>query len=216
MRITKIEPQQHDPTRRNIYVDGEFALGVSTETLLRFGLRTGDELTSARLKALQAAENASAAKRAALRLLARRPRSEKEMRDALRTKEFSPDEIESALAELRTAGLLDDEKFARAYVRDQVVLHPKGPLAIKQRLLLFGIKKETVDRVLNEEFPRVRHEEVAYELAASFLKKSPARGSTEVLRRKVGALLSRRGFSWDIISSVLKKVFNTSETGDIE
>ncbi|HXF99178.1 MAG TPA: RecX family transcriptional regulator [Bacteroidota bacterium] len=217
MRITRIEPQQHDPTRRNIYIDGEYALGVSAETLLRFGLRTGDELTSERLQALQAAENAAAAKRHALRLLSRRPRSEKEIRDALRTQEFSQNEIETALRDLRSAGLLDDERFARSYIRDHVRLRPKGPVAVRQKLLLLGISKDIIDRSLEEEFPHAVQEQVAYDLAVAFVDKSSrARTTPQVLRQKLAAILSRRGFTWDVISTVVNKVLRNSDTGDIE
>lgn len=217
MRITRIEPQQHDPTRRNIYIDGEYALGVSAETLLRFGLRTGDELTSERLQALQTAENAAAAKRHALRLLARRPRSEKEIRDALRTHEFSQNEIETALRDLRSAGLLDDESFARSYIRDHVRLRPRGSVAVRQKLLLLGISKDIIDRALEEEFPQAVQEQVAYDLAVAFINKSARMSASEqVLRRKLAAMLSRKGFPWDVISAVVKKVLgNNSDRGDI-
>ncbi len=213
MRITKIEGQKNNPSRKNIYVDGEFAVGISAETLLRFGLRTGDEIDESRLKALQAAEELQSAKQAALRLLARRPRSEREIRDKLREKEFGDEEIRQAIASLRSAGILDDEAFARTFIRDQLTIRPKGPVALKQKLLLLGIKKEIIDAALEEAFRESSQEEIALEAARKFLRRT-AHGDLRSTRQKLSAFLSRRGFSWEVIAGVMSKVLTSTDEGD--
>ena len=83
MRVTRIAPQKKRPGRRNIYIDGSFAIGVGAETLLRSGLRTGDEVDPAFLSTLERTERESALRAAALRLLSARPRSVRELRDRL-------------------------------------------------------------------------------------------------------------------------------------
>jgi regulatory protein len=213
MRITKIEGQKHNPSRKNIYIDGEFALGISAETLLRFGLRTGDEIGEQKLKALQAAEELQGAQRVALQLLARRPRTEKEIRDRLREKEFGEEEIDQAVASLRKSGFLDDEAFARAFIRDQLSVRPKGPLAIKRRLLLLGVKKETIDRALNEAFQERSQNDVALDVAVKFLRKI-SHDDPRSKRQKLAGFLSRRGFSWDVITEVMNKVLGATDHGD--
>lgn len=213
MRITKIEGQKNNPSRKNIYVDGEFAVGISAETLLRFGLRTGDEIDESRLKALQAAEELQSAKQAALRLLARRPRSEREIRDKLREKEFGDEEIRQAIASLRSSGILDDEAFARTFIRDQLTIRPKGPVALKQKLLLLGIKKEIIDAALEDAFRESSQEEIALEAARKFLRRT-AHGDLRSTRQKLSAFLSRRGFSWEVIAGVMSKVLTSTDEGD--
>ena len=76
MRITRIESQKKNPTRKNIYADGSYVAGVSDETLLRAALRSGDEITVEQLKALVSQEDTSSAKRTALRFIAHRPRTD--------------------------------------------------------------------------------------------------------------------------------------------
>ncbi len=213
MRITKIEGQKNNPSRKNIYVDGEFAVGISAETLLRFGLRTGDEIDESRLKALQAAEELQSAKQAALWLLARRPRSEREIRDKLREKEFGDEEIRQAIASLRSSGILDDEAFARTFIRDQLTIRPKGPIALKQKLLLLGIKKEIIDAALEDAFRESSQEEIALEAARKFLRRT-AHGDLRSTRQKLSAFLSRRGFSWEVIAGVMSKVLTSTDEGD--
>lgn len=214
MRITKIESQRTSSTRKKIYIDGEYALDISAETLVQFGLRTGDEITEARLKALQAAEGLQAAKRAALQLLERRPRTEKEIRDKLREKEFSEEEIGQTLEALRSARLLDDKAFARTFIRDQISLHPKGPLAIKQRLLVLGVDKQTVENALKEVFQEISEDDVALEAARRFLRTAARRHSDpHGQRRKLSAFLAARGFSWSVIADVVARSLGPLDNG---
>jgi regulatory protein len=215
MRITKIESQQQNPSRKNLFADGEFLIGVSAETLLRFGIRTGDEIGEEKLKALRAAEDLQGAKSVALRFLSRRQRTEKEVRDKLREKEFADEEIQQTIENLRGLGFLNDEEFARNYIRHQLTLRPKGALALKQRLLLLGVKKDTVETVLHEIFQETGQEDAALDAARKFLRKS--RTPTDDPRRtkqKLAAFLSRRGFTWDVISTVTKNIPGLGPMGE--
>lgn len=207
MRITKIESQKKNPTRKNLHADGEFLVGVSAETLIRFGIRTGDEIGEEKLKALQATEELQGAKSVALRFLARRQRTEKEIRDKLRTREFADEEIQKTIENLRELGFLNDEEFARSYIRHQLTLRPKGKLLLKQKLLLLGIKKDLVDAAVNEAFQETDQVEVALQAAQKFIRKSQkTNNEPRKARQKLAAFLTRRGFSWDIVSSVTKKI----------
>lgn len=214
MRITSIENQERNPSRKNLYADGKFLIGVSAETLLRFGIRTGDEIGEEKLKALSAAEEAQGARAIALRFLARRRRTEKEIRDKLREKEFGDDEIRQTIEHLRKAGLLNDEEFARSFIRHQTTLRPKGRLLLKQKLLLLGIPKEMADAALDETFQETSQEEAARAAAQSFLRKSgPATRDHRVLKQKLSAFLGRRGFTWDVIARVTKDATPSTHRG---
>ena len=207
MRITKIESQKKNASRKNIYANGEFIIGVSAETLLRFGFRTGDEIGEDKLQALQATEALQGAKTVALRFLTHRQRTEREIRDKLREKEFGEEEIEKTIGTLRDLGYVNDEAFARSYIRNQLTLRPKGKLVLKQKLLLLGVKKETIDAALHEVFQETSQEDSAREAAQKFLKKSDkTHDDPRKAKQKLAAFLSRRGFSWDIVSSVTKTV----------
>jgi regulatory protein len=215
MRITKIETQKENPSRRNLYADGKFLLGVSAETLLRFGIRTGDEIGEEKLRALHAAEELQSARAVALRFLARRPRTEKEVRDKLREKEFADAEITATIEHLRTLGFLNDEEFARTYIAHQLAMRPKGKLALRQHLLMLGIKKETVDAVLGEVLPETKQEDAALKAAQAFLRKTTrSRDDPHKSRQKLAAFLSRRGFTWDIIAPTVKTVLGEKASED--
>lgn len=209
MRITRIETQQKRRDRVNLYVDGEFAAGISKETLLRAALRVGDELTPDRLSTLQSDESLYQTRAAAMRLLSRRPRSERELRDRLREKEFADADIARVLSDLRAAGLVNDAEFARTFIRNSLALRPLGEIQIRQKLLVFGIDRATVDAAVRDELDAVDVDEIATALARKYLSRGPGRGSPDEMRKRrrlAGAMLARRGYSWAVITRVLKRL----------
>jgi len=214
MRITSIEPQKKNPTRRNIYAHGEFILGISAETLLRFGLRVGDELPPALMTAIEKAEELVGAKGAALRFLAVRPRTEREIRDKLREKEFGDEEISHTIQALTKAGLLDDAAFARMYIRDALAVRPAGKMLLKRKLLLLGVDKRVADDAIEETFMGVDVHATALALAREFTKKTRNLKKNETplkLRSRVSAFLARKGYGWDVIEEVIKDVLTHGE-----
>lgn len=211
MRITKIEVQKKNPQRRNIYADDKFVAGVSTETLLRLGLRTGDEITAGVLESLQQAEELQSAKQVALRFLSHRPRTEREIRDRLREKEFADDDIAATIDELKRLGLVNDQQFAQMYVRDALARRPVGRLLLRQKMLLLGLERQLVDETLNAAFDDDTAEQMAREAAQQFLRRRAMRKEDPLkLRNGVAQFLMRRGFSWNVIQPILNSLPQTN------
>jgi len=213
MRITRIE-RQKKRGRWNVYADGEFLIGLSEDIFLQFGLRVGDEVTSEQLDALARAESRTMAKRAAMRLLARRPRTIREIRDRLRVQEFSDADINTTIDDLKESGLVNDAEFAAMYIRDTLALRPMGKLLVKRKLLLHGIDKATADHVVDQAFHEHSQDDAALLLGRKYLQRVTG-GSTPSdnlkVRRRLAAFLGRRGYSWEIIQNVLKSLLKSSE-----
>lgn len=214
MHITKIERQKRHPGRKNIYADGKFVAGVSNETLLRLALRTGDEIGAEQVKALQATETLQSAKNTALRFLATRPRTEREIRTKLRDKEFSDEEIARVIQDLRQRGLVDDREFSRMYVRNARALRPAGAPVLRRKLLLLGVARHVVDEVLAEELTEADQSETAHNLAEHFVVRARATRKSEPaekLRARLTGYLGRRGFPWEIVRGAVDRVLKNNE-----
>ncbi|MEW6509412.1 MAG: RecX family transcriptional regulator [Bacteroidota bacterium] len=218
MKITRIEQQKNRPGRRNIYADGEFLIGVAAETLLRFGLRTGDEITPATFRLMERTEELLGAKSAALRLLSVRPRSEREIRDRLREKAFGEEEIVGTINDLKSTGLVDDEAFARTYIRNALALKPSGRVLLRRNLLLLGVRREVADEALDEVLAGVGQEENAVRAAEAFVKRASGRKRQDPrkLRQRLTAYLLRRGYTWDEVGPAVKRVLAESGPEDGE
>ncbi len=209
MRITKIENQKKTPDRVSIYADGEFLIGLSKENLLRAGLRVGDEISRAAVDDLTSRETLLSARNAALRLLAVRPRSEKEIVDRLREKEFDVQTISATVGNLRASGLLNDAGFARAFIRNALTLRPLGEMQLRRKLLLLGVSRTVADEALRETLSGVDVVEVARQTAIAYRRRllhTPGPEDPRKTRNKISAHLARRGYSWTTISAVLSSL----------
>lgn len=156
------------------------------------------------------AESEEAAKDAALRLLERGPRTEREVVDRLLGRGFAPDAVERAVERLRRVSLLDDRAFLRAFVRTELTRRPQG-----RRLLVTKLKRRGVPAAVIEELDallerdgdlaegRLATESERAALAAESLLRRYAGRPPEERRRKLSNALLRRGFSWETIRELI-------------
>ncbi len=201
-QITAIEIQEHDRTRRNIFLDGAFAFGLDQEVLAESGFGLGDYLTSQDVRRLLEAERRLQARKKALRLLSVRSRSERELRTRLQQAGFG-EAAEATVRTLRRAGLVDDLQFALSYARSRIATRPCGEFILRRELREKGIAEETIEAAMAEAYREKDQRQLAYELAT---KKKRLLGGTdqEKAQRRVADLLLRRGFSWELVSEVME------------
>src|SRR2546422_689236 len=208
MLVTKIEPQKRDPHRVNLFIDGEFAFGVQDEVLLRSGIRKGDRLSEQELETIQASGEFALAKQQTLRMLARRLRSEAEIRSHLLEKEFHPQTVENVLLHLRDLRLVDDLRFARACVHDMRLRRALGRIALERQLQLKGVPRPTILEVLGEVGGREDDAAIALKAVTKLLEryaKSRKKLLPEQQRARAIQFLARRGFDGETISRVITR-----------
>jgi regulatory protein len=203
-RITKIEPQKKNPKKRSVFLDERFAFGLDEEVVYKYGLKTGKELEQKEIDQIIEAETKKEAKDAALKFLSYRMRSERELRDKLKKKEFAQNLIDEVVKDLKRVNLIDDYEFASAFVRDRISNNPRGKILLKQELWKKGIKKEIIEKALKEYFKDENEELI---LAKELLRKRKKRYESldeNVAKRRLMSFLLRRGFSYDIVKQVLR------------
>ncbi|HEX8244041.1 MAG TPA: regulatory protein RecX, partial [Longimicrobium sp.] len=154
MKITAILPQQFHPERVNVFVDGEFRLGLAAELVLAEPLRVGDEVDEARLAALEAKDRGWKARDAALSLLSHRARSAAELTRRLRRKGYDDEVAEETVGRLGELGMVDDAAFAESFVRDRVRLRPQGRRRLASELRAKGVDAETASAAIGEVMAR--------------------------------------------------------------
>lgn len=84
-------------------------------------------------------------------LIKRRLRSERQVRELLKKREATETEIDEIITELMRIGLVDDARFARAYVNDHIRFSTHSLYRTKRELEQLGVSssqiKEAVDEV---------------------------------------------------------------------
>lgn len=135
----------------------------------------------------------------ALSLLARREHSQAELRSKLRARGFRAERVESVLVQLVAEGLLSDERFTEAFVRQRMG-KGYGPQRIRHELHLRGIRDELIELHL-----RVGAEEWQVK-AASVRRKRFGATLPDVYKERMrqARFLESRGFTGAQIHHALK------------
>lgn len=152
------------------------------------------------------AEEAKAAVRSrALGLLDQRARSRKELHDRLVAAEFEADVVEAVLDDLAGVGLIDDESFAREWVRQRHVRRGKSARALNLELKEKGVASEDRTAAL-EQVTEDSEEAIARHIAAKkarTLKNVPAdRHERDKFLRRIVGTLARRGYNQSLTMRV--------------
>lgn len=141
----------------------------------------------------------------ALGLLDQRARSRKELRDRLVAADFEPDVVEDVVDDLAGVGLVDDETFAKEWVRQRHARRGKSARALNMELKEKGV--EAADRAAAlEQITEESEEAVARRVAekkARTLKSVPAdRHERDKSLRRIVGTLARRGYRQELVMRI--------------
>lgn len=144
----------------------------------------------------------------AMHLLLCRQRTEKELREKLREKEFSPQAIEAAVRYVSSFGYLDDRRYAEVYLHSRK--GKAGRRVIARELREKGVRGEWIDEVLEAD-DTDEGETIRAILCRRCGEPHPL--DEKELRRQV-QYLSRKGFS---LSDIRKQIrlFGQGKSCDI-
>lgn len=145
-----------------------------------------------------------------LRLLNLRQRSEKELRDKLKKKNYSAVVTEGIIEHLKEIGLVDDAAFASVWVNTKMALRPSGIPRLKYELEEKGISPQIIELVLTELESKYDLKQTALELAKRKISHSGIKDNIKS-KQRLYHYLKRRGFSVEVIFFVLGEMFGTAE-----
>lgn len=200
------------PPRKRYYdvtLDRGGVVRLSPEVLVSSALRPGQELTDGELAALKDREARYRALSGALRLLAYRQRSERELRDALRRRSLPDDVIAETIERLRGNGLVNDASFAHSYVETRGDVSPRG-----RRLLSAELAARGVGRAEREQsIATVDEAEAAYRAAQKRARTLTSAPYADFQRRLSDHLL-RRGFGYDTARATVQRLWAETHAGE--
>ena len=207
-QITDIQVQKKHPTRRSIFLDGEFFCGVSEEVAVKFHLKRGLEIDEAELKKLLHEEELSKAKNYVYGILARRMYTRKEIRDKLVEREYVDEIVQDVIATMERYGYVNDSMYAEEWIRSRMRSKPKGKIALRQELARKGVDRSIIEDALNEAFDESREGDMALDLARrkvrSYSKEEPS-----AARRKLQSFLLRRGFNYEAVKNAVEQALDS-------
>jgi regulatory protein len=206
-KITALKAQKRDPNRINVYLEGEFAFGIAR--IIAAWLHVGQELDEAKIEEMMRQDQHEKAYTTALHLLSYRPRSEYEIQVKLSQKGYSNDEIEQVIARLRTAGLVSDGNFGRAWVENRSAFRPRSQRLLAMEMRRKGLSDEVIQEALVESEP---DEVLAYQAAVRQARKL-AGLDWQAFRERLSSYLLRRGFQYETVRTAVQQVWGESNPG---
>ena len=196
MKITQISAHQKNKDRCNIFIDGEYSFSVSTETVYKFYLKTGKELSEEEITAIKEDGERTSALNRATEYLSKAYKTRKQVKDYLLKRGFSDDAVYYAVSRLTETGYINDSEYARRYF--ETASKNQGKKLSAYKLMAKGVRKDVIDE--------------AYEKAAVPSKENAAAVAEKYMRNKeinkenlakTYRYLIGRGFSYDEASEAI-------------
>jgi regulatory protein len=189
-RVTALTPERV-ATHVGVELDGVPWRRIPLEVAVRSGLVAGSELRRPELRALRRELRRAEALDVAARALVHRDRSRADLRTRLGAARIAPWAAEEALDTLERAGIIDDERFARARA-EALAKRGCGDALIREELLAAGVPESEVGEAIEALEPE---RERAMRAAAK-------RGQSPATAR----WLARKGFGQDAIEAALPRL----------
>jgi len=197
MKITDIRQQVKRVDRYSIHIDGKYAFPLGETELLNTGLRIGQEFDQAGLDELKDKAVIDKGYDRALNLIMRRPRSEWELRDYLKRKEYSTEVTDQILNKLSERGYVDDVDFATRWVDSRRLLKSTSKRRLIQELRQKRVADETIQAVL--EADETDERAVLRDLIERKRKQTKYQDDLKLMQ-----YLVRQGYNYGDIKSVLQ------------
>lgn len=201
--ITAITPQTKAPDRCNIYLDGEFFCGMSLLTVMKNRLKVGTKIDAKAIEEIQLQTEKDEALDKAMTLLSSFEKTEKQVRDYLKTKGYTPLVISYVTDKLCEYGFLSDESFAERYA--DAYAKKKGARLIALELKRKGIAEDTATAATDKLGDQT---EFAVQLAEKYIKNKKLDIKT---KQKLYRHLLSKGFSYEEVQSAIDRVFGFSD-----
>lgn len=212
--ITKISAQKR-PGRYNIFLDNQYAFSLSEKTVANFVLLKGKELSNGEIEKIKKFDTDAKASELATKFLSYEPRTVYEVLQYLKKYEVSDDSALLAVQELSKLGYLDDQEYAKLFIRNDLQVGADGPNNLNRKLTQKGLDPELIQNAL-EEINEEEFIEVGNRLVKSLIKKAGKLSEREI-KNKMKIKLINHGFSSGLANEVVASFdLSLSEDEQIE
>lgn len=206
--ITALKAQKKNPNRISVYLDGAYAFGLAR--IVAAWLKIGQLLSEEDIARLKEQDTFEVAYQRGLRFLSYRPRSEAEIQRKLTEQGFESGVVEAAIQRMKESGFLGDNQFARDWVENRSTFRPRSKRLLAMELRQKGVAEEAIQQALSETGD---DETLALQSAVKYAHRL-AGTDWETFRKRLGAYLLRRGFSYGTIAPILRQVWDETQSSD--
>lgn len=206
LEVTALKAQKKNPNRISVYLDGVYAFGLAR--IVAAWLRIGQRLSEQEIARLKEQDTYEVAYQRGLRLLSYRPRSVSEIQKKLSELGFEEPVVTAAIQRMKENNYIGDEQFAKDWVENRSTFRPRSRRLLAIELRQKGVAEETIQQALAETGDE---DSLAYQTAVKYAHRL-AGSDWETFRKRLGAYLMRRGFSYGTIAPILRQVWDETHS----
>jgi regulatory protein len=196
MRITRIAKVGKED-KFAVFVDGTLKLFLSGQSVLDHELAPGQEISEEQVSELNRLSNEDLLYLKALKYISLRIRSEGEAVQYLKRKDASIDQQKSIIKRLKKLDLVNDERFAAAYIHDKLLASPASKRKIAYELKKKRIAEDIIESSLNND--QISDDDSLNKLIA--IKRRQTKYQDDL---KLMQYLVRNGFNYGDVKRALK------------
>jgi regulatory protein len=141
---------------------------------------------------------------AALTMLSARELSESQVRARLKRREIDADDIDAAIAKLKSDRTLDDRRVARAIARMESAIRHRGRARVIQKIRQAGIDSDTAEDAVREVFEEVNEDDLLDRALQRRLRGQSPADLDDKGRARIVRGLAAQGFRLEAILRRLK------------
>lgn len=202
LKISKIEEQKKNKRKCSIYIDGEYHSSVDKDILEELKLSEGMELNENELNQKLEIIQYKSALRAALYMLTRSSKTEKEIRKRLKEKQHPEKAISSTLDYLREIGYINDESYTESFIRGTRDISGTSRRSLYYKLASKGIDNDIIQQKLEE----AGIDDYTTALKAAEKKAASLKGDKRERSAKLMNFLYRKGYGMEICRKVISEL----------
>ena len=120
----------------------------------------------------------------ALKLLAIREHSSREIHDKLISKGYGKDEVDDAISRLIDEHNLSDERYAASFIRSRLRRNPEGRMVLRMRLREKGVPSDIAEKALSDSWDNEEYLPFLRTYMESLVRKKGEAGARAMLLRK--------------------------------
>ena len=206
-KITDMQIQKSNKTRANVYIDGEFSIALEMLTVMKLGLKIGQEVSEQQLAEAVFDSEKSVAFERAMGYLGRGMKTVKQMRDYLTKKAYTPEVVDYVITRLKEYRYIDDEAYAKLYVEHNSAT--KGERRLKQELVSKGIAVSLAEQHSHLDSQQALAD--AQHLAEKYMRNKTYEVKT---LQKLQRYLLSRGYGYETVNTVVHSYKSDTDIND--
>jgi regulatory protein len=202
MIITRIEEQKKNKKRCNIYIDGEYYCSIDKDVQEELHFHEGMELNEIEFNQTVEIIEYKSALRAALYILTRASKTERELEKKLKDKQHSEKAIVKVLKYLKEIGYINDESYTEFFIKSMRDVSGTSKRSLYYKLTSKGIDKAIIEQKLDE----AEIDDFTSALNAAQKKLRSLKGDKKENTVKLLSFLYRKGFGFELCRKIMEEL----------